>query len=338
MRSTRSTDTALAPACTTVVRQTRSHDLEEHTQQLLNWDLEYDQLDCGRFDGEFLDVRLAGLQLFRERTSRCLRQRGGLGAGAFSVATMLSGEGELLINGVRPGRDGLAAVHDGELELTSPADCTLAGVVVDESLLQQTALDMLGRPLDLHRGMTAGVTTSEERIDRFVESLRSTLSRASTRPAEVEDVATQVEMRDAVLVQLVRVLDDARDADAAGRASQRKWLVDRACALMMDRLDEQPSLEDVCQAIGASARKLNYCFQDVLGMSPNRYIRALRLNAARRELRRSRDDRLSVYEVAANWGFWHFGRFSCDYKRQFCESPSESLKRARVSRRHALNA
>jgi AraC family ethanolamine operon transcriptional activator len=337
MRDPRYTETPPAVR-TNVVRQARSQDLEEHTQLLLDWNLEYDQLDCGRFEGEFLDVRLAGLQLFQERTNRCLRQRGGLGPSSFSVAMMLSGEGELLINGVRPGRDGLAAVNNGELELTSPAECTLAGVVVDEHLLQQTATDMLGRPLDLRRGMVTGVTTEEDRTARFMESLRSSLSRAKTRQWELDDPAAQIEMRDAILVQLVRVLDDARDADAAGRASQRKWLVDRACALMMDRLDDQPSLEDVCQTIGASARKLNYCFQDALGMSPNRYIRALRLNAARRELRRCRDDRLSVYEVAANWGFWHFGRFSGDYKRQFCESPSESLRRARVSSRHTLNA
>lgn len=35
-----------------MVRHTRSDDLEEHTRQLLDWNLEYDQLDGGQFEGK----------------------------------------------------------------------------------------------------------------------------------------------------------------------------------------------------------------------------------------------------------------------------------------------
>lgn len=321
-----------------VVRQIRTDDLEEHTQQLLDWQLEYDQLDCGRFEGSFLDVRLPGMQLFMERTSRCLHQSGVLSAGSVSAALMLSGQGELVINGVRPGATGLASVHDGELQMTTPADCSFAGVVVDETLLQQASQDLLGRPLELCRGLVTGLSTSEQQVKPFAAALRAGLLVASADAGSLDDAGARQELRDNVLVQMVHVLADSRDADQEGRAGQRKRLVDRACELMMARPDEPPSLDEVCNTVGASLRKLNYCFQDVLGLSPNRYVRALRLNAARRELRRCADPALSVYDVASRWGFWHFGRFSCDYKRQFCESPSQSLRRARLSGGRALNA
>jgi AraC family ethanolamine operon transcriptional activator len=81
--------------------------------------------------------------------------------------------------------------------------------------------------------------------------------------------------------------------------------------------------------VGASPRKLAYCFQDILGVSPARYIKAIRLNAVRRELARAQRSTESVYDVAARWGFWHFGHFSADYKKQFAELPSETLRRAR---------
>jgi AraC-type DNA-binding domain-containing proteins len=64
-------------------------------------------------------------------------------------------------------------------------------------------------------------------------------------------------------------------------------------------------------------------------MSPARYVKAVRLNAVRRELRSVRDPFISIYDVAARWGFWHFGHFSADYKRQFAELPSDTLRRAR---------
>ncbi|WP_157991352.1 helix-turn-helix domain-containing protein [Caldimonas tepidiphila] len=319
-----------------VVRYTRTGDLEEHTQQLLDWQLEYDQLDCGRFEGDFLDVRLPGMQLFMERTSRCLLQHGVLGAGSVGMAVMLGGQGSLIINGVRPGHHGLAAVYDGELVMTTPAQCSLAGVVLDEQLLQEAAHELLGRPLDIRRGQVTGLLADGEHVERMLATLRSGILQALTRPDAFEvDVQARSDMRDELLAHLVGMLADARDTDAEGRASQRKWLVDRACALMMSRPHEPPSLEEVCTEIGVSLRKLNYCFQDVLGLSPHRYARTVRLNAARRELRRCGDERRSVHDVAARWGFWHLGHFSTDYKRHFCELPSQSLDRARMTSRAA---
>ncbi|MCY1555380.1 Helix-turn-helix domain protein [compost metagenome] len=105
-------------------------------------------------------------------------------------------------------------------------------------------------------------------------------------------------------------------------------MVDKACELMMANPDEPPSILDVCSRVGASRRKLNYCFQDVLGTSPTQYLRALRLNGVRRGLREA-EPGATVQDVAARWGFWHLGQFSLDYKKHFFELPSETLARAR---------
>jgi AraC family transcriptional regulator, ethanolamine operon transcriptional activator len=57
------------------------------------------------------------------------------------------------------------------------------------------------------------------------------------------------------------------------------------------------------------------------------YWRAMRLNRVRRDLKRGAET--SIYDVAVQHGFWHFSQFSLDYKRHFCELPSETLRRAR---------
>ena len=69
-------------------------------------------------------------------------------------------------------------------------------------------------------------------------------------------------------------------------------------------------------------RKLNDCFQEALGTSPLKYLRAVRLNGVRRELRMGAP---SVQDVAARWGFWHHGEFAAAYRRQFGELPSQTL-------------
>jgi AraC-like DNA-binding protein len=37
-----------------------------------------------------------------------------------------------------------------------------------------------------------------------------------------------------------------------------------------------------------------------------------------------------VHDVATRWGFWNLGEFAADYRRQFGELPSETLRRTRV--------
>jgi AraC family ethanolamine operon transcriptional activator len=54
-------------------------------------------------------------------------------------------------------------------------------------------------------------------------------------------------------------------------------------------------------------------------------MQAKRLATVRHKLIKAGPDTL-VNDVANRWGFWHMGRFASDYRRQFGELPSETLK------------
>jgi AraC-like DNA-binding protein len=86
-------------------------------------------------------------------------------------------------------------------------------------------------------------------------------------------------------------------------------------------------LSDLCQLTGSSARSIAHACQTVLGTSPMRYLKQLRLNRARMLLRKGSREVTSVSECAHFAGFSHLGRFSADYRRTFGESPSQTLDR-----------
>ncbi|MFM2119353.1 MAG: hypothetical protein RL722_821, partial [Pseudomonadota bacterium] len=115
--------------------------------------------------------------------------------------------------------------------------------------------------------------------------------------------------------------------DAAGTAATRQRVVREARRYMADHAEEPINVPELCEAIHVSRRTLQYAFHDVLQMSPVTYLRALRLNGVRRDLRQGGEE--PVADRAARWGFWHLSRFAADYRHMFGELPSDTLKRAR---------
>lgn len=110
-------------------------------------------------------------------------------------------------------------------------------------------------------------------------------------------------------------------------AINKRCIVAKARAYMEQQPDAVLAVPDLCKAIGASRRALQYAFEDVLQVSPVTYLRLMRLNRARADLQQS--DASAVGDVAARWGFWHSSRFAAEYKALFGELPSATLQRAR---------
>ncbi len=82
----------------------------------------------------------------------------------------------------------------------------------------------------------------------------------------------------------------------------------------------------ICRASGVSYRTLNYAFLERFGVAPKQYLQAIRLDGARKDLRKLGPN-CAIIDAANTWGFWHMGQFGKDYKRQFGELPSETLRR-----------
>lgn len=96
-----------------------------------------------------------------------------------------------------------------------------------------------------------------------------------------------------------------------------------------DHARELPTLTDLTDAAGVSARTLQLHFLNNLGCTPSQYLRDMRLRAARDELLHPRSAEVTVTDAAAAWGFYNLGRFSSLYKSVYGESPSETLRQSR---------
>jgi AraC-like DNA-binding protein len=93
-------------------------------------------------------------------------------------------------------------------------------------------------------------------------------------------------------------------------------------------------LDDLCAVSGMSRRGVEYLCKEVFGIGIHAFMRCQRLHGARRTILASRPEPGLVKRTALEWGFWHLGRFSADYRSLFGEFPSEtrSVRRGGCSR------
>jgi AraC family ethanolamine operon transcriptional activator len=88
-------------------------------------------------------------------------------------------------------------------------------------------------------------------------------------------------------------------------------------------------ISELTTALRVPRRSLQRAFDEVLGISPMRYLRHRRLCEARITLRERTDSNLTVADVAFRQGFSDFGRFSGYYRSLFGENPSDTLRSVR---------
>lgn len=305
-------------------RRVRSEDIDEHAAHVSGWHLAYDQMSAGLFQGELSEFNLDWMQVMRDRTNQALIKKGSAKPGTIAFSIPVSYTGNFYCGG-HPMPDGNALVaHADDLpQLRTPDQMDLIVVAVEQEILE--------RELELH-----GITFDSAHLPKtyqlqglaLTSNLRTILDDLERGGAQalpqLTDEARRHQVRDAIMGQLLDLLPSVRPIELPHSA--RKRTVDRACEYALAHLDEPLTILDLCRTLGASRRKLQYCFQETLGTNPVAYLRALRLNAARRELRRG-GSLVSVQDVAARWGFWHLSRFSSEYREMFGERPSQTLHR-----------
>lgn len=300
-------------------------DVSEQAASLRRWDQVYEQITPGRFIGTLHEVCFRSVQLFRETTSQAVHEAGGSWDGSRSFGLPLALPGAALFRGkpLLPGRV-MTLCGSEELEFYAPRGFDLLGVSVDEEVLREHACHVEDRDIDRLLERRSFVVPAPERLAMFRDTLSAMLDSLDANPTALRFEPTQRVLEETVLGAIV-AMADGDDPVAAPVSNGREQVVDRARAYMQAHIDEPITIAGLCLALRLSRRTLQYSFQEVLGINPVRFLRALRLNGVRRELR-SPTATATVQDIAARWGFWHLGHFIGDYKHMFGELPSETLR------------
>lgn len=104
--------------------------------------------------------------------------------------------------------------------------------------------------------------------------------------------------------------------------------VKRTIDYIQAHADHPITVEDLVSVSGVPGRTLYRHFRDFTGYAPMAYLRKVRFERVREDLKRASPTE-SVTDLALKWGFRHSGRFSMAYRQSFGESPSQTLGKRR---------
>ena len=316
------------------IRTVEAHDADEHACNLTAWDQHYDQVTGGPFYGALTELQMPTMQVFQEYTSQAVRQSCCVWPDAFWFgmpgAPGIAGErpgANARING-NPGHANTVMVRPGskEFELLTPANYAIYGIVIKRDSLVATACQT-GCRIDWAQLEQAEVLHAAESTRLVCQQTLASMLGQDCLDSESQPVASVSCAEQAVMMAVLSMLDASEvDSAASNSFKRRRQIVARARDHVLAHRDRLVTVPELCECLHVSRRTLQYCFEDVAGISPMQYLRIIRLNGARRALRGCCSASRTVRDVAADWGFWHFSQFSSDYRKLFGQSPSQSLR------------
>lgn len=304
-------------------------DVDDQALSLTGWCQLYDQLAPGRFSGSIHELWIGRMQIFHEATSHTLRQSCVVDSESWWFGIPMTRSEGCKLASFSIGEDTIAMrPGHSQFELLTPNNFEILGIVVNRKDLE-SHIQTLNQSNWLPRAMENELLRirPSQRM-RLQELVRQILKEGACTPDIVANPSSSESIRIAVLDALAEICSTH---DGAGRTPYSQMshykIVREVRQYLLQNQEDTITVVNLCQRFQISRRTLQYAFQDVMGMSPNAYLRTLRLNGVRRCLRDPNSGVMSVQQAAADWGFWHLSQFARDYQGLFGELPSQRLKR-----------
>jgi AraC-like DNA-binding protein len=207
----------------------------------------------------------------------------------------------------------IADGHDLQLNLTIP-----------HSLMEETAArwygfvpgdDLWKKRLIFSAGHSAWLSL----LDYATRSLDASHNR-------VVNPLIERRIEETICLELLRNWAECAELNLeTGSRSAAPYYVREAEHLMSDHAVEAPSILEIAGKIGVTARTLSEGFRRFRGITPHDFLKRQRLLSLHDALLNAQPGE-TVSAIAASRGYVNFGALSASYRKQFGESPAETLR------------
>lgn len=310
------------------VAEHRFRDIEELEENLPGWTFHFRQLDRGALSGEYAATARPGGNFVRIRLDRRFHQTGAPPERMHTYTITEESPPDMRWCGSDI-KENTVQAFSAARDFDAINSDKFCGYILSfpEDQLARTAESLdLPEPSTLFRQNGEVSNGDPELMRRLRQRVRGLFERNADSTGISISPGRDAEFDFKVQSLLLRTLASQGTKNRVGHNGNASLVVKRALEFIDAYPDEPATVAAVAEAARVSRRTLNYAFRSELDATPKQYLQAMRLDSARRELRRAASS-TKIADVANESGFWHLGQFAADYRRQFGELPSETLAR-----------
>lgn len=311
-----------------IYQQQQFDDFDAYCHGARHWDIDFMQLDRGRFIGNMLQILTPDFQLGYTTINRQLKQQGSAPPGMRTFAIPAHSGVRLIWKGTEIPNDAIMIFQpDYGLDAVSFSDFNMFTFSITPGRLRQLSFAMG------YMGLERKVDNADIIIcdTQLMNVLRATLRQVCSAFATGRADQANDSQNDRLNREIPRLLLMNLGFGRIFNISQRRRVRDEAVRqvemfIETNEFSQEPlTVAKLCQAANVSPRTLEYAFREHVGLTPKQYLKAYRLNRVREALRLADPLKAHINQLANRWGFWHMGQFAADYRRLFSELPSETL-------------
>jgi AraC family ethanolamine operon transcriptional activator len=221
--------------------------------------------------------------------------------------------------------------RDGEFESFSSPGFDIYNLSLSQQLLEKVAAERFGRLLQemLPDGRLLCQHSGEPltRLRSLLQLISIKLQEGKAMGAAHADFTIDSLMEEAAAFLALSCLTQGTSKSPPRPGAKKMQILDNVFSSLETTSAAGASVPALAAIAGVCRRSLENAFDDVLGVSPATYLKAMRLRHLHKDLLSGGPDYATVSGLMARHGFRHGGRAAGDYRAMFGESPRETLQR-----------
>jgi AraC family ethanolamine operon transcriptional activator len=286
----------------------------------------YTQLQPGQLKGDYLEVNLGDVQVFRETLNAGTLIESAPVSSFLPFSAILSNADNFNYCGKNREKNTLLQATGGYWDASFKDHLSF--------LVAAFNRDYFSRNIELRTGeeVPSDWLVSKARLSdpyalgKYAIGLDNVFALVKDKPIILQKDSARRMMVDSLFNLLLEVLHKSTPVveRPVSQTSKVKG-VRRVIEYLHYYANQVPTIAELCKIANLSERNLQYAFKEYLGITPVRYLRLVRLNGVKRDLLLSEPKKDRIVDIALNWGFIELGRFAGEYRQLFQELPSFTL-------------
>ena len=268
------------------------------------------------FSGENTIIMLPRLQLSYAKRSGGIFYTVSAPKGTVSVAVVTRSEGKICFGNAKLKEGDILFFDDKEYYSLFNNDTFEASIVS----IPRKGFRKLTQMLTIYRNKVI-----QDSNNMLTAQMLHILESFKSNPSIRNDIQQQAEM-EAEIIKCIETLLETQ-CPCFPKLTKGERIALEIRDRIYKRVTKKVTISSLSQEFNVSEQTLQNAFKSLFGITPNKFLRNLKLNHVRQALIEADPEKETILRIANRWGFTHMGHFSRYYTDLFGENPSLTLAR-----------